>query len=136
MNGQIAQEFYWLTLTTFMTSMFWIPYIINRLIELKPWPVLWSSEPDPAPVSAWANRAIHAHKNAVENRVVFAALTIMVVITDMSSSLTVNTTMIYFFSCLAHYFIYLFGIPLLRTLIYFVGLFCQYALALVLLGVL
>ena len=136
MNEPIATEFYWLTLTALMTSLFWIPYILNRLKELKPWPALWSSEPDPAPVAKWANRAIHAHYNAVENLVVFAPLVIMIVVIDKSSDLTANACMIYFFSRLAHFVVYTFGVPLLRTLIYFVGLFCQYALALVLLGVL
>ena len=33
MTTPISNEIYWLLLTTLMTSLFWIPYIINRMAE-------------------------------------------------------------------------------------------------------
>lgn len=29
----LATELYWLTITTLMTGLMWLPYILNRMIE-------------------------------------------------------------------------------------------------------
>lgn len=34
MNTLLFTEFNWLIVTVFMTSLFWLPYIINRMLEL------------------------------------------------------------------------------------------------------
>lgn len=129
-------ELYWLTLTVFMTSVFWVPYIINRLIELKPLNALMYREVDPKPVAAWANRMAHAHKNAVENLVIFAPLVLTITILDVSNATSVAACMIYFYARAAHYIVYTFGVPFLRTVTFFIGFICQIMLVSVILGAL
>ncbi|MDG1020342.1 MAG: MAPEG family protein [Emcibacteraceae bacterium] len=127
-------ELYWLILTTLMTSLMWLPYILNRIMTRGLMPALKSGPAD-SPHSAWAERAILAHKNAVENLVVFAPLVIATHILGMGTSLTAQMCMVYFIARLAHYIIYTAGIAVLRTLIFAVSFLAQLILALNLLGV-
>ena len=72
MSHMMTTELYWLVLTTVMTATLWLPYIVNRVMELGPPPTSWYPAPDPPPKAPWAARAVKAHMNAVENLVVFA----------------------------------------------------------------
>jgi len=68
----------------------WLPYILNRIMTRGLMPALKSGPAD-SPHSAWAERAILAHKNAVENLVVFAPLVIATHILGMGTSLTAQS---------------------------------------------
>lgn len=136
MEKPLSPELYWLVATIILTALIWVPYILNRIIEDGLWSALKNPEPDAQPKAAWAYRAECAHRNAVENLVIFAPLALAVHVAGASTAVTASAAMIYFFTRLAHLIIYIFGIPLLRTLAFAVGFFAQMALALSLLGVL
>lgn len=129
MTKELTPESYWLTLTILMTSLFWLPYIVNRMKELGIWPALWSSEPDPAPQARWAFRMMHAHKNAVENLVLFAPLVLTLTMLGVSTPATAAACRIYFLSRAAHFAIYSMGLPLMRTIMFLIGFACQIVLA-------
>ena len=118
-------ELYWLTLTALMTGLFWLPYIINRLLEMGVSQAVFNPNSDPTPKAAWAQRMMNAHNNAVENLVIFASVAIAVHLTGTSSSLTATAAMIYFFARLAHFIVYSVGIPGLRTATFAAGFVCQ-----------
>jgi uncharacterized MAPEG superfamily protein len=137
MTTTLTSELYWLVLTSLMTGLLWVPYIINRGMELGLPPTNWNPPPDPAPKALWAARAVRAHMNAVENFVVFAPLVLIVYVTNSATQLTATACMVYFFARAAHYAISIFGLPIpFRTIAFFVGVFAQMALALTLLGLL
>ena len=92
-------ELYWLLATLIMTALFWVPYVLNRIGELGLWPTLANPNMEIKPKSGWAVRMINAHKNAVENLVIFAPLILMVHIAGISSPVTVSAAMIYFLQC-------------------------------------
>lgn len=129
-------ELFWLTATLLLTSLLWIPYIINRLIEHSPIPALMNPEPDLRPKARWAERLMRAHDNAVENLVIFAPLVVLVLLADKTSALSAGAAAAYFCARLVHAIVYTAGIPLIRTLAFSVGAFCQWALAGRLLGLL
>ncbi len=131
MQTPLTTELYWLVLTITMTALFWLPYIVNRIIELGVWATL--SVPQLQPQAPWADRLMRAHVNAVENLVIFAPLLLVIQITGMNSSITATASMVYFFSRLIHVLAYLTAIPVVRTLAFSVGFFCQMALVLTLL---
>lgn len=135
MLATASHEIFWLTLTIIMTALMWFPYIINRLIEHRPWPALINPQPDLRPKAQWAERLMRAHDNAVENLVIFAPLVIAVHVMGISTSVTASTCMVYFFTRLGHLLLYTFAVPLLRTVAFFVGFVCQNILALAILGV-
>lgn len=125
----MTTELYWLTATITMTGIFWVPYILNRLAESGIRPALFNPKPDELPRAPWADRMMHAHSNAVENLVIFAPLVLMLHFVGISTDLTVLATVVYFWTRLAHFVIYTFGIPLLRTIAFFVGFLAQMILA-------
>ncbi len=129
----MKNEIFWLTLTILMTSLFWVPYILNRISEHKLIPALRNPNRDKRPSSAWANRMMYAHENATENLALFAPLVLIVQLLALNNNATLIASMVYFCSRLAHYFIYTFGIPYLRTLAFFIGFLANITLAIIIL---
>lgn len=131
----MTPDLMWLTLTALMTALFWVPYILNRVAVRGLMGAMANPSSDDAPHADWAERAIKAHRNAVENLVVFAPLVIIASVTGMSTPGIATAAMIFFFARLAHFLIFLFGIPVLRTLSFGIGWFATLYVALILLGV-
>lgn len=133
----MTEELYWLILTSLMTALFWLPYILDRMMVRGLMGAMANDRsPDDKAQSAWAERAIRAHSNAVENLVVFAPLAIATHVLAAGTALTATMCMVYFVARLAHYVIYTAGIPVLKTLAFAVGFIAQAVLALNLLGML
>lgn len=135
MNTPLSTELFWLTLTTMMTALIWMPYIVNRLIEHSPWPALMNPQPDLRPKAQWAERIMRAHDNAVENLVIFAPLVLIVQMTGSATTATATACMIYFFARLSHLLLYALGVPFFRTVAFFIGFLCQMVLGLSILHV-
>lgn len=114
-----------LTVATTFTGLIWIPIILNRLAEMGPWKALKNPEPDVRPEANWAYRLAHAHRNAIENLVVFAPLAIGVHLLQIGDSVTAQAGFAFVLSRIAHAIIYTFGIPLLRTIAFVIGFGCQ-----------
>ncbi len=127
-------ELFWLTLTALMTSLFWVPYVLNRMAVRGIGGTLANPKADAQPLSDWAERAAAAHRNAVENLAIFAPLAIAVHVLEMGSDLTTFACMAFFIARAAHFVIYAAGIPVARTLAFTVGWLVQVLLALRLLG--
>jgi uncharacterized MAPEG superfamily protein len=134
MQSNLSTELYWLVLTVLMTSLFWVPYILNRMLEQGVLSALWDPYGQTSTTRAWAQRMMLAHKNAVENLVLFTPLVIMIQIMGMNSSTTATACMVYFFARLLHYIVFSFAVPLLRVVTFLVGFAAQLVLALALLG--
>lgn len=135
MTVTMTAELYWLVLTTVMTGLLWIPYIVNRVTELGPPPMSWHPPPDPAPKAPWAARAVKAHMNAVENLVVFAPLVLAVHATNSGTPVTAAACAVYFFARATHYAIGIFGVPIpFRTMAFLAGFLAQMTLGAALLG--
>ena len=132
----MTTELYWLALTTLMTALFWLPYVLNRIMVRGLMGALGNTGPDSAPHAEWAERAMAAHRNGVENLVIFAALVLTANLAGVSSTLTAGAAVVYFFARLAHFVIQTTGIPVLRTLAFAAGWLCQMVFALAILGML
>lgn len=129
-------EIHWMAATGLMTALFWLVYVLNRFAVIGIPASLGNPSSEHLPLSDWAQRAVAAHKNAIENFVIFAALALGVVALGLSSSLTVSMTMLYFFARFAHFVVYTMGMPVVRTLAFAAGWLAQVVLALVILGLL
>lgn len=127
-------ELFWLTATVAMTACYWLPYIFRFITEIGVKDAVWDSDGEHPLKAAWAQRAHRAHQNAVENLVIFAPLAISVHVLDLGNKVTAIAAMTYFVSRALHYFIYLFGIPVARTLVFLIAWGCQFVLVLVLFG--
>ncbi len=132
----MSQEMFWLILTALMTSLFWVPYVLNRMAVRGVVGAMANPSPDLKPQPAWAERAKQAHANAVENLVVFAALVLALEVLKAGNALTATAAAVYFWARLAHFVVYTAGIPVVRTLAFVAGWAVQVVLALSLLGIL
>jgi uncharacterized MAPEG superfamily protein len=126
----MPKELFWLTLTTAMTGLFWIPYILDRIMVRGLMETMDNPRAGAKPQSAWAMRMYFAHTNAVENLVVFGILVLVAHALGISTPVTVAASALYFWARLAHFVIYALGFPVLRTLSFTVGFLCQAALVL------
>jgi len=126
----LSPEIYWLSLVTLFTSLMWVPYIINRMLEMGLWPALYNPQPDTKPDSQWATRMMRAHENAIENLIIFAPLVIIVEITGSNSSISQFSVVMYFYARLIHFVVLTFGIPLIRVPAFLLGFVAQLLLVL------
>lgn len=124
----VSEHIFWLVLTVMMSSLFWLPYIVNRILENGLWEALRNPNPDVAPKAQWADRMKHAHSNAIENLMIFAPLVLCLEVIGFKNDMTILACQCYFFARLAHYVIYSFGLPLLRTVAFFIGALAQWVL--------
>jgi len=118
-------ELLYTALAAAFTGFIWVPIILNRLAEMGPWKALRNPQPDVRPHADWAYRIANAHRNAVENLVVFAPLAIAVHVLQLGTQLTAAAAATFLFARIAHAVIYAFGIPLLRTIAFAIGFVCQ-----------
>lgn len=121
-------ELVYLTWVTALTGLLWVPYILDRI-------AVWGLSDavgypaHPKPQSAWADRMMKAHSNAVENLVVFAALVLAAHAAGITNSVTATACVVYFWARVVHLLAYTFAVPWIRTLAFAVGFFAQAALA-------
>ena len=118
----MTTELYWMTLTVFMTALFWLPYLIDRVAVRGLWPAISGTLPEgDGPHSMWAQRAIRAHENAVENLAIFVPLVLTAHVLAISTPATRMAAVVYFAARLVHFVVYTAGVPLGRTLAFTVG---------------
>ena len=129
-----SAELTYAALSAGLAGVLWVPIIVNRLLEMGPWRALKNPEPDVRPEADWAYRLASAHRNAIENLVVFAPLALTVHVLGFGTALTAAAAMAFFWSRVAHALIYTFGIPLVRTIAFVVGFAAQVVLLLRIFG--
>jgi uncharacterized MAPEG superfamily protein len=89
---------------------------------------LAGGSPDSGGHSAWAQRAIKAHTNAIENLAIFAPIVLTAHLLGISNGTTKAAVVVYFFARLAHFVVYSAGIPAARTLTFTAGWLAQVAI--------
>jgi uncharacterized MAPEG superfamily protein len=67
------------------------------------------------PLTGWVGRAQRAHRNMLENLVLFAALVLITEITNKNDFLTGLGAQIFFWARVAYAIVYVAGVPWLRT---------------------
>lgn len=121
----MTTELYWLTLTVLMTALFWVPYVLNRMVGGGLGRTLAGAPPEIDAHSSWAQRSIKAHYNAVENLAIFAPAVLVAHLLNISSPATKAAVVAYFFARLLHFVVYSAGIPAARTLTFTAGWLAQ-----------
>jgi uncharacterized MAPEG superfamily protein len=81
--------------------------------------------PEGSTHSPWAQRAIRAHYNAVENLAIFAPAVPVAHVLNISTPATKAAIVVYFFGRLLHFVVYSAGIPAARTLTFTAGWLAQ-----------
>lgn len=121
----MTTELYWLTLTALMTALFWLPYVFDRMVVMGLAVTLAGPAPDNGKLPLWAQRAVRAHHNAIENLAIFAPVVLTAHLLGISNPATKAAAAVYFFARLVHFVVYSAGIPLARTLAFAAGCAAQ-----------
>ena len=124
----MTTELMYLALVTTLTSLLWIPYILNMIL-VRGLPDAVGYPEDPAPLSPWSARMKAAHTNAVENLVVFASLVLIAHAVGVSNEATAMASQMYLWARIVHVLSYTARIPWVRTISFAVGFGCQITLA-------
>lgn len=102
------------------TILMWLPYILAHVANVGPIPALTYSADD-TPLPKWAERAKRAHRNAIENLAPFAALVVAAHLTGAANEATAAAAIAYFWARIAHYVLYIAGVPFVRTITFAIG---------------
>jgi uncharacterized MAPEG superfamily protein len=84
-------------------------------------PTLAGNREGLAELTGWAGRAQRAHRNMLENLVLFAALVLVAQAAGISNPMTALGAQLFFWARLAYAVVFLVGIPWLRTAIWAVS---------------
>lgn len=84
-------------------------------------PALAGNREGVPPATGWAGRAARAHRNMIESLVLFAALVLIAAVAGKTGDMTLLGAQIFFWARLVYAFVYLAGIPWLRTGVWFVS---------------
>jgi uncharacterized MAPEG superfamily protein len=121
-------ELFYLVLVTALTGVLWVPYILDRLAVRGLMDAVGYPD-NPKPQSAWAQRLMKAHANAVENLAVFAALVLVAHAAGITSAAIGTAAAVYFWARVVHAVGYTLAVPWVRTLSFTVGFLAQAAIA-------
>ena len=133
----MTADLFWLTLTALLTAFMAVPYVCERILRVGIGSALGYSKDSATggfdqateKPAGWAKRCHAAHRNAVESFAIFAALVLTAHIAGITGGgMVVVAAQTYFFTRLAHYLFYLVGVPVLRTLAFFVALAAMFAI--------
>jgi uncharacterized MAPEG superfamily protein len=116
-------DLHWLAATILLTLLGAFPYVLQRIVRIGFLRTLDNPRiADVEEVTAWAQRARCAHANAVENLVAFAPALIAAHLHNSQAPILATAPPVYFLARLVHYLVYAAGVPVIRTVAYFVGL--------------
>ena len=124
----MSTELFFLAWTTAITTLMWLPGFLNMFMDQGVM-AAFSNRDSLAPLAPWAERANRAHRNAVENLVVFAALVLVIQAAGMSNATTELACQIYFWLRVIHYLSYLLGIIYVRSIAWTLAWVCLVVLA-------
>ncbi len=121
-------ELFYLVLTSVFTALLWVPYILDRIAVRGLVGAVGYPE-HPEPQSAWAQRLMKAHANAIENLVVFGLLVLVADALNVTGPAVAAAAMVYFWARVIHAASYTLAIPWIRTLSFAAGFACQLVIA-------
>ena len=121
-------ELLYLAWVTVLTGLLWVPYILDR-VAVRGLQDAVGYPQNPKAQSAWAQRLMSAHANAVENLVIFAPLVLLAHALGITGTAVGTAAVVYFWSRVVHAISYTLAIPWVRTLSFAVGFFAQAVVA-------
>ena len=88
--------------------------VAGAMLQVGPTALAGNRENLP-PITGWADRAARAHRNMLENLVLFAALVLVAQVSGKANGKTALGSELFFWARLAYVPVFLIGIPWVRT---------------------
>jgi uncharacterized MAPEG superfamily protein len=73
-------------------------------------------------IRGWGGRAARAHRNMLENLVLFAILVLVAVVADKTNAMTLLGAQIFLYARIAYAVVYIAGLPWVRTAVWAVSI--------------
>lgn len=125
----MTTELICLTLVTLFTSLMWMPYMAN-VVSVRGVSDALGYPGNPTAVSLWASRVDRAHRNGIENLVIFAPLVLIAHLAGVNNEITSLACIVYVIARVLHFFTLVFAVPVVKSLSFMAGSICQVVLAL------
>ena len=121
----------WLAAAALMTALFWVPYVLERMVALGVMGAMKPVDPeDELKQALWARRAKRAHYNGVENLAIFATLVLVAFAMGKGDDNGILVaSQVYFWARLVHFPAGAFGLTGVRTMAFLAGFGAQIAVA-------
>ncbi|MBO6890997.1 MAG: MAPEG family protein [Roseibium sp.] len=129
-----SPELVWLIAIAVVTAAMWVPYILESFVRRGVFATMGNPSPDDPPMPAWADRAKRAHLNALDNLAVFAAVVLSAVQLGATGGSVLLAVQIYVIARIAHYCVFVAGIPVARTVTFLAGFFATLFIAFAAIG--
>ncbi len=123
-----------LTLTAAMCGVLWLPYILQTILTRGLMEAMGYPKPGQKPLPEWTARSMRAHLNLVENVGVFAVLVLVAHLTQTASETTAMAATVFFWARVVQAVVHILGIPVVRTLAFFVSWFALITIFLAIFG--
>jgi uncharacterized MAPEG superfamily protein len=114
-------ELMWLLWALALALVQMLVAVTGAFLQVGLPPLVGNRENFPA-LTGWAGRADRAHHNMLESLVLFASLVLVAVMANKTNSATLLGAQLFFWARLAYAFVYLAGIPWLRTAVWGVSI--------------
>jgi uncharacterized MAPEG superfamily protein len=114
-------ELMWLLWAVALALVQTLVAVTGAFLQVGLPPLVGNRENFPA-LAGWAGRADRAHRNMLQNLVLFTALVLVAVVAGKTNSTTLLGAQLFFWARLAYAFVYLAGIPWLRTAVWGVSI--------------
>jgi uncharacterized MAPEG superfamily protein len=113
-EGEMNTELAYLVASAALTFVLMLIAVMGATFAVGLPKLAGNREPEPE-VGGWAGRAQRAHRNMLENLVLFAILVLVAHAAGISDGVTRLGAALYFWGRVAHAVMYVAGIPWLRT---------------------
>jgi uncharacterized MAPEG superfamily protein len=114
-------ELMWLLWAVALALVQTLVAVTGAFLQVGLPPLAGNRENFPA-LAGWAGRADRAYRNMLQNLVLFTALVLVAVVAGKTNSTTLLGAQLFFWARLAYAFVYLAGIPWLRTAVWGVSI--------------
>jgi uncharacterized MAPEG superfamily protein len=131
---RLTTELYWLAVIAAATALMWVPYILQSFVSRGILASMGNPSTNDPPPPAWADRARRAHMNAIANLASFAPIVLVAAAAGVSTPATVLAAKVYVLARIGHYVVYVIGIPVIRTVMFLLGLAAALTIAHAVLG--
>ncbi len=118
----MTTDLWMLTATAVLSAMLPLTYLFARITQPGGLEYGLGNRDGIETLPPYAQRAQRAHNNMNENLAAFAALVLIAHVSGHANETTALGATIFFFARIAHAAVYILGIKVLRTLVFFVGM--------------
>jgi uncharacterized MAPEG superfamily protein len=120
----MTSELTYLAYTALLAASLWIVYIAAQVRANGFLTAQNYVDPSPRPVPYWGMRANRAHLNLVESFAPFAALVLVLHVTNQNNATTAFLCMAFFWLRIVHAVVYWLALPFVRTIVFTLGYVC------------